>query len=117
MINIPKSFVFLLCVFIFGFSYVAARALDMLNFTPLNNKPIRIMHSHRDPSIRKSGTGNIFIKVIMSFFISFLIGIPDVYVSPILTGRSIVCLVLFSLAKLKNMHDILSIPLGKNFIG
>lgn len=41
----------------------AARALDVLNFTPLNNKSIRIMYSHRDPSIRKSGTGNIFIKV------------------------------------------------------
>ncbi|KAK7259722.1 hypothetical protein RIF29_25335 [Crotalaria pallida] len=40
----------------------AARALDVLNFTPLNNKAIRIMYSHRDPSIRKSGTANIFIK-------------------------------------------------------
>lgn len=52
-----------------GYGYVnyaspqdAARAIDMLNFTPLNNKPIRIMYSHRDPSIRKSGAGNIFIK-------------------------------------------------------
>ena len=52
-----------------GYGYVnysnpqdAARAIDVLNFTPLNNKPIRIMYSHRDPSIRKSGTGNIFIK-------------------------------------------------------
>ncbi|XP_027330416.1 polyadenylate-binding protein 2-like isoform X2 [Abrus precatorius] len=52
-----------------GYGYVnysnpqdAARALDVLNFTPLNNKPIRIMYSHRDPSIRKSGTANIFIK-------------------------------------------------------
>lgn len=38
----------------------------MLNFTPLNNKPIRIMYSHRDPSIRKSGAANIFIKVFNS---------------------------------------------------
>ncbi|XP_002284923.1 polyadenylate-binding protein 8 [Vitis vinifera] len=52
-----------------GYGYVnysnpqdAARALDLLNFTPLNGKPIRIMYSHRDPSIRKSGTANIFIK-------------------------------------------------------
>lgn len=43
--------------------YAAARALDVLNFTPLNSKAIRIMYSHRDPSIRKSGTANIFIKV------------------------------------------------------
>ncbi|CAL0312136.1 unnamed protein product [Lupinus luteus] len=52
-----------------GYGYVnysnpqdAARSLDVLNFTPLNNKPIRIMYSHRDPSVRKSGAGNIFIK-------------------------------------------------------
>ncbi|CAO2814843.1 unnamed protein product [Amaranthus hypochondriacus] len=52
-----------------GYGYVnyanpqdAARAIDLLNFTPLINKPIRIMYSHRDPSIRKSGAGNIFIK-------------------------------------------------------
>lgn len=47
-----------------GSLYAAARALEVLNFTPLNSKPIRIMYSHRDPSIRKSGTGNIFIKVL-----------------------------------------------------
>ncbi|MED6194903.1 Polyadenylate-binding protein 8 [Stylosanthes scabra] len=52
-----------------GYGYVnfsnpqdAARALDVLNFTPLNNKPIRIMYSHRDPSSRTSGAANIFIK-------------------------------------------------------
>ena len=52
-----------------GYGYVnysntqdAARVLDALNFTPLNGKPIRIMYSYRDPSIRKSGAGNIFIK-------------------------------------------------------
>ena len=44
----------------------AARALDMLNFTPLNGRTIRVMYSHRDPSIRKSGAGNIFIKVFLS---------------------------------------------------
>ncbi|KAB5568909.1 hypothetical protein DKX38_002702 [Salix brachista] len=42
--------------------FTSARALDVLNFTPLNSKPIRVMYSHRDPSIRKSGMANIFIK-------------------------------------------------------
>ncbi|KAG8390923.1 hypothetical protein BUALT_Bualt01G0134100 [Buddleja alternifolia] len=52
-----------------GYGYVnysnaqdASRALEVLNFTPLNNKTIRVMYSHRDPSVRKSGTANIFIK-------------------------------------------------------
>ncbi|KAL8223837.1 hypothetical protein R6Q57_019312 [Mikania cordata] len=52
-----------------GYGYVnymnaqdAARAIEVLNFTPLNGKSIRIMYSHRDPSVRKSGSGNIFIK-------------------------------------------------------
>ncbi|KAG5238889.1 polyadenylate-binding protein [Salix suchowensis] len=44
-----------------GYGYVnysnpqdAARALEMLNFTPLNGSPIRVMYSHRDPSVRKT---------------------------------------------------------------
>ncbi|KAK8968068.1 Polyadenylate-binding protein 2 [Platanthera guangdongensis] len=52
-----------------GYAYVnysnpvdATRALDMLNYTPLNNKPLRAMHSNRDPSARRSGEANIFIK-------------------------------------------------------
>ncbi|XP_015889862.2 polyadenylate-binding protein 4 [Ziziphus jujuba] len=52
-----------------GYGYVnysniqeASRALKVLNFTPVNGKPIRVMYSNRDPSVRKSGTGNIFIK-------------------------------------------------------
>ncbi|KAL1564776.1 Polyadenylate-binding protein 8 [Salvia divinorum] len=52
-----------------GYGYVnysnpkdAARAMEVLNFTPLNNKSIRVMYSHRDPSSRKSGMANIFIK-------------------------------------------------------
>ncbi|XP_059287372.1 polyadenylate-binding protein 2-like isoform X1 [Lycium ferocissimum] len=52
-----------------GYGYVnysnpqdAARAMEMLNFTPVNGKTIRVMYSHRDPTLRKSGSANIFIK-------------------------------------------------------
>jgi polyadenylate-binding protein len=52
-----------------GYSYVnfhsvvdAERALDTLNYTGIKGKACRIMWKHRDPSIRKSGAGNIFIK-------------------------------------------------------
>jgi len=58
-----------------GYAYVnfqqpadAERALDTMNFDVIKingrplGKPIRIMWSQRDPSLRKSGQGNIFIK-------------------------------------------------------
>ncbi|KAG5573470.1 hypothetical protein H5410_063236 [Solanum commersonii] len=52
-----------------GYGYVnysnpsdAARAMELLNFTPVNGKSIRVMYSHRDPTLRKSGSANIFIK-------------------------------------------------------
>jgi polyadenylate-binding protein len=52
-----------------GYSYVnfhnvqdAERALDIINFTDIKSKPCRIMWSQRDPSLRKSGVGNVFIK-------------------------------------------------------
>lgn len=36
--------------------------MENLNYVTLNGKPIRIMFSHRDPIIRKTGFANVFIK-------------------------------------------------------
>lgn len=52
-----------------GYAYVnyhnpenAERALELMNFEPLNGQPMRIMWSQRDPAVRRSGLGNVFIK-------------------------------------------------------
>jgi polyadenylate-binding protein len=52
-----------------GYAYVnfqqpadAERALDTMNFDVLRGRPMRIMWSQRDPALRKSGVGNVFIK-------------------------------------------------------
>lgn len=46
----------------FSQSHDAERALDTMNFDILKGKPIRIMWCQRDPALRKSGIGNVFIK-------------------------------------------------------
>ncbi|CAN8235479.1 unnamed protein product [Cochlearia groenlandica] len=52
-----------------GYAYVnftnpndAIRAMDTLNYTPIRDRPIRIMLSNRDPSTRLSGKDNVFVK-------------------------------------------------------
>lgn len=52
-----------------GYAYVnfqqpadAERVIDLLNFELLLGQPIRIMWSQRDPTLRRTGVGNIFIK-------------------------------------------------------
>lgn len=52
-----------------GYAYVnfaniadGEKALKKLNYHPVEGHPIRIMWSQRDPSLRKNGAGNIFIK-------------------------------------------------------
>ncbi|XP_059562943.1 LOW QUALITY PROTEIN: polyadenylate-binding protein 1-like [Myotis daubentonii] len=52
-----------------GYAYInfqqpadAELALDTMNFEVIKGQPIRIMWSQRDPGLRKSGVGNIFIK-------------------------------------------------------
>lgn len=52
-----------------GYAYVnfhnvsdAERALDTMNYAMIKSKPCRIMWSQRDPSLRKSGVGNVFVK-------------------------------------------------------
>jgi len=52
-----------------GYAYVnfhnqtdAERALDTMNYTLIKGQPCRMMWSQRDPSLRKTGAGNVFVK-------------------------------------------------------
>ncbi|KAK0522835.1 Protein phosphatase PP2A regulatory subunit B [Tilletia horrida] len=52
-----------------GYAYInylnasdAERALEQLNYSLIRNRPCRIMWSQRDPQLRRTGQGNIFIK-------------------------------------------------------
>merc|ERR1711981_681998 len=52
-----------------GYAYVnfhnivdAERTLDTMNYILIRGRPCRIMWSQRDPSLRKSGLGNVFVK-------------------------------------------------------
>ena len=44
-------------------THAAERALQELNYSKINDKPIRLMWSLRDPNARKTTAANIFIKV------------------------------------------------------
>eukprot|EP00397_Hematodinium_sp_SG-2012_P014928 GEMP01015190.1.p1 GENE.GEMP01015190.1~~GEMP01015190.1.p1 ORF type:complete len:649 (+),score=184.49 GEMP01015190.1:329-2275(+) len=52
-----------------GYAYVnfhsvqdAERALATLNYSSIKGRACRIMWSHRDPNLRKTGSGNVFVK-------------------------------------------------------
>jgi polyadenylate-binding protein len=80
-----------------GYAYVnylqvadAERALDTLNNTLIKTRPCRIMWCQRDPSVRKSGVGNIFIKNL-----DLAIGHKELYDTFSVFGNILSCKVAF----------------------
>jgi len=58
-----------------GYAYVnfsnnadALKAMDMLAYSSIKGRPCRIMLSQRDPSLRRSNVGNVFIKNLVPGF-------------------------------------------------
>ncbi|CAN1761186.1 Polyadenylate-binding protein 8 [Linum perenne] len=47
----------------FTYAHDAPKALELLNFTSINERLIRVMYSNNDPNVRKSGVENIIIKI------------------------------------------------------
>ena len=88
-----------------GYAYVnfqqpadAERALDTMNFDLLRSRPLRIMWSQRDPALRKSGVGNVFVET------SFIICLDSAFQ---LNGFGIITILPFS-AKFKVLTNELA---------
>ena len=80
------------------FLITAERAMDTMNFEALHGKPMRIMWSQRDPAMRRSGAGNIFIKNLDK-----VIDNKSIYDTFSLFGNILSCKVTFPIEHLKTV--------------
>ena len=76
-----------------GYGYVnfheaadADKAMTLLNFDPLHNRPMRLMWAQRDPFLRRTGKGNIFVKNL-----NFSIGSKELYHIFAVFGKILSC--------------------------